>query len=1068
MPPSPGDIVHVRSRHYVVENASSEAHGLVVDLACLDDDAQGDRLQAIWELELDARVITEEAWDAIGQRGFDPQDHFAAFFNTLRWHCVTSTDPRILQSPFRAGIRLDPYQLDPLSKALRLPRVNMFIADDVGLGKTIEAGLIASELLLRRRIDTLVIACPPGMLGQWKDEMETRFGLMFEVFDRHFVERTRQERGYGINPWRTRRQFLVSSRLLIDPNYTEPMREWLGEFCPRTLFIFDEAHHAAPASGAKYAIDSKITRAIRDLSQRFEHRVFLSATPHNGHSNSFSSLLEILDPHRFTRGVKPTKENLDAIMVRRVKEDIRQIQGGFPKREIVEEQIDGLPEDAPELALAALLAEYSELGLEQLEGADKRSQSSFKLAISGLQQRLFSSIDGFARTLAKHRSGLDKAASKVRSLGKASAPVLTRGIGSNDDLADASDEEIEAVLGDEMERLTQDSAAGDKAARIALLDQMREIAESSRYDSDARVIRLLEWMQENMWQGTRIPGKRSSGGEQAWEDTRIIIFTEYRDTLNYLRDGLHDAIGTEQSKHRIAIYHGGTPEHSRESIKSAFQGKPGKHPVRILLANDAAREGLNLQAHCHRIFHFDLPWNPGRLEQRNGRIDRKLQPNSHVYCHYFRYIQRPEDRILKKLVEKSERILEELGSLSQILGEQISESLTQKGIRRTEIDQQEQDIDKAGVGEDRIDSVKDELETTRERQEELRERFEALDRQLEQSRKTLHFQSATFQGALSRSLEMAGFPPLRPTKEGRFEFPVEAASAAVDQSWGPTLDSLREPPTDGRRDYRWRKDAPVRPVTFTPPETIDDTAVQLHLGHRVSQRLLSRFVSQGFRDNDLSRACFGQSEDDIPRVILLGRLGLYGPGASRLHEEVITITARWTPPGERGDGGLQPYARDTEAKTMGLLQDALSTFESDSRPPADVEQQLLSAIETDVAELRSHLEVSGEFARDAAAKRLAERGRIESDEITRVLNLQKARIEKTLNERKSGMEQTIDLFTEKSEIKQLEDDMRFWRKRLDEFDLDLENEPKRIREFYTVETTRIEPAGIVYLWPANK
>ena len=104
---------------------------------------------------------------------------------------MTATDPNLFQAPFRAGIRIDAYQLDPLRKALRLPRVNLFIADDVGLGKTIEAGLIARELLLRRRIDRIVVACPPAMLDQWQDEMEARFGLTFTILDRAYVTRMR-------------------------------------------------------------------------------------------------------------------------------------------------------------------------------------------------------------------------------------------------------------------------------------------------------------------------------------------------------------------------------------------------------------------------------------------------------------------------------------------------------------------------------------------------------------------------------------------------------------------------------------------------------------------------------------------------------------------------------------------------------------------------------------------------------------------------------------------------------------------------------------------------------------
>ena len=141
MPPEPGQIVRVRSRQYLVENVISPSDGssnqTSVALACLDDDAQGQQLEVIWDLELDTEILDKESWQSIGKHGFDPPRYFSAYIHTLRWNCVTATDPRLFQSPFRAGIRIDAYQLEPLRKALYLPRVNLFIADDVGLGKTI-------------------------------------------------------------------------------------------------------------------------------------------------------------------------------------------------------------------------------------------------------------------------------------------------------------------------------------------------------------------------------------------------------------------------------------------------------------------------------------------------------------------------------------------------------------------------------------------------------------------------------------------------------------------------------------------------------------------------------------------------------------------------------------------------------------------------------------------------------------------------------------------------------------------------------------------------------------------
>lgn len=1073
--PTIGDVVRVRTRTYLVEAVQPAIGGHTIRMACLDDDAQGQPLETVWEIELDRAIIGDDTWKSIGNRGFDPPRQFAAYVNAIRWNCVTATDRTLFQSPFRAGIRIDAYQLEPLRKALRLPRVNIFIADDVGLGKTIEAGLIAIELLLRRRIRDIVVACPPSMLLQWKDELESRFGLTFEILDRDYVERIREERGYGVNPWTTFPRFLVSHRLLIDETYAAPLRDWLDNLRPGSLLILDEAHHAAPSSGAKYAIDSKITRAIRDLAPRFEHRLFLSATPHNGHSNSFSALLEILDSQRFCRGVKVLKSNLDDAMVRRLKDDVREIAGGFPKRNVVQVDLDGLPEDAPELALSRLLNEYRDVRACRMEGASKRKQAEAGLLISGLQQRLLSSVEAFARTLGVHRRTVERLwkkeasedpALETRGSTSSQLALLAANPDADDDRAQLSETELESLEDAQFEASTESTAGdrslADRAEEKRLLDAMESIAEQARGAADARVRHLIDWIQRQMCRGVRLPGSRSPEPGAAWTNLRVLIFTEYEDTKRYIVNILRAAIaGTDRADERIEVFHGPTTQVKREQIKRAFNMPPEKHPIRILIATDAAREGLNLQAHCHNLFHIDVPWNPSRLEQRNGRIDRKLQPAEEVFCHYFVYVQRPEDRVLQALVRKTKTIREELGSLSQVLESRLSDTL-KFGIRHVDAVRLAQEIDEASLDPDKQATATEELEAARQRQDELRKEVAVLERRIDDARKWIGLDMDSFRDALSCALELNGSEALEEESEGsgRFVFPRLDSRHGGDPTWAATLDTLRALPESGKRDFAWRREAPIRPVILEPPEGIDDSVVQLHLQHRVAQRLLGRFLAQGFIHHDLSRACIAQSTDNIPRVVLLGRLSLYGPGASRLHEELLTVTARWIAPSARG-GDLKPYARDGEGRTLELLTAALKPGAQRGLGGAQ-SHPYLDALPHDMEELLAHLQERGDAARADAEAKLTERGEAESREMRRILEDQKKRIEAELGK---SAESQLSLFTTDDEKRTYESNRRYWQRWIENVEGDLDREPARIINFYRVNSARIEPLGIVYLIP---
>lgn len=350
----PGDFIRARGRDWMVEGVrafGTDRRSVALDLACIDDDAQGERLCAVASAEIDFRCVEDDLWAQIAREGTDDPEAFSAHLRAVTWRSATAADRELFQAPFRAGIRLDPYQLLPLSKALKLPRVNLLIADDVGLGKTIEAGLVLREMLLRRRVDYVIVSAPAAMTAQWQDELAQKFGLSFTIVDREHLAAVRRSAGFAANPWEVGSRFIISHSLLGDDTYTQGLVSRLGEMRPRSMLILDEAHNAAPASGRAYAVDSNLTKAVRGLAARFEHRLFLSATPHNGHSNSFSSLLEILDPQRFTRGVPVEPEDLEPVMVRRLKSDLRELNiSKFPRREVQPIPLSNLPARHPRTA----------------------------------------------------------------------------------------------------------------------------------------------------------------------------------------------------------------------------------------------------------------------------------------------------------------------------------------------------------------------------------------------------------------------------------------------------------------------------------------------------------------------------------------------------------------------------------------------------------------------------------------------------------------------------------------------------------------------------------------------
>jgi hypothetical protein len=926
--------------------------------------------------------------------------------------------------------------------------------------------------MLRQRVHRIVVAAPPAVVSQWREELEERFGLTFVVYDREYVRLKRIERGHGVNPWTTHSRFIISHALLRDPSYTIGLQDWLRSSSGDALLILDEAHHAAPASGSRYAIDSRFTRTMRELAPQFEHRLFLSATPHNGHSNSFAALLELLDPQRFTRGVdvKSAKE-LDAVMVRRLKEDLRRKQGGFPVRHVPAIKIDDLPADAPELVLATLLSKLRGLRDERLSASAKSAQAAGRLTIIGLQKRLWSSIEAFARTLSVHERSLERLKTEIEKsatetkLAAQTMDLLRQPPGADDDGGDSSEGIVDELQDAAMARATEAAAGGSGAAlgrELEVVKEMRTIAERERHVPDARVIRLVEWMREHLCTAVAFPGQESGEREStSWLPRRVIIFTEYADTKRYLEQQLRSAIaGTDRENDRIAVYHGGMGEDAREEVKRAFNEDPERNPLRILIATDAAREGLNLQQHCSDLFHFDLPWNPSRLEQRNGRIDRKGQRAAEVRCHYFVLEQRPEDKVLETLVKKTETIRQQLGSLAPVLQRDV-EALLADGIARDGIDALRARIASAELDAKKRATVTEQLEAARARDQDLDVQIDRLRTLMGKAKDWLNFEVPTFRAVLDRALDLAKAPPLEPIEIGgkpawRISLPEH------DDGWVDTLDTLRTPREARVSREEWRRTAPIRPVVFEDDGHLDDQVVHLHLEHRLVQRLLGRFTAQGLVLYDLARACVGHTRDNQPRVILLGRLALFGPRAGRLHDEIIAVPARWRPMAAR-TGPLEPYAEGgkAETQTLALLDDALP--EADANPVApEVEWRLFETVARDVEDLRPHLTRRAEEARKAAIELLAERAQRESTELDKIIRERRTRIAAAQKDAEQ-----LQLGFSADELRQLRGEKRHWETRLAELDQELAEEPERLRRSYEVRSARLEPVGLVYLWPVS-
>ena len=361
--PEVGQIVTVRGANWAVVDVQQQGLGRstaddataqlqhAVTLQSVQEDRLGHELRVVWELEQGRSALAHRGLpDEIDPARFDDPNRLAAFIDALRWGAITSADDGTVQAPFRSGANIEPYQLTPLKRALASPRANLLLADDVGLGKTIEAGLVIQELLLRHRARTVIVVCPAGLVFKWQDEMQEKFGLDFTVVNSETMKDVRRSHGVHANPFTLFPRIIVSMAWLPGQRAQRQLRDAFTSTSQRFAFdilVVDEAHHVAPSSPIRtdkvgqerrgYAVDSQRTRAVRDIAERSEHRLFLSATPHNGYTESFTALLEMIDPQRFVRGNKIDPAALEEVAVRRLKRDLKEAKG------FVERQVSQLP-----------------------------------------------------------------------------------------------------------------------------------------------------------------------------------------------------------------------------------------------------------------------------------------------------------------------------------------------------------------------------------------------------------------------------------------------------------------------------------------------------------------------------------------------------------------------------------------------------------------------------------------------------------------------------------------------------------------------------------------------------
>ncbi|MCP9464993.1 MAG: SNF2-related protein [Nitrospira sp.] len=598
----------------------------------LEDPVTGETIEALCPPD-EFEPLTEPS-PTLDRRSLTPYGHWRLLHDALR----LQTPPDGQYAAFSAGrISPEPYQFAPLARLLAGPRRGLLIADDVGLGKTIEAGICLLELIARGVGKRILLVVPPGLIPQWVDEMWEKFGLTFQPIENSAaLDRAQTAVSEGLQPW------AYFDRVITSTEYLKRRDVHAAALAhPWDVIVVDEAHYLAESGTPANPYATARTRLGPKLRQAARTLLLLTATPHNGYRHSFRSLLELVEPAEATLHghIEDVRRRIGRTMIRRLKPQIvktapdGRAMPAFPVRQPVG-RIEVSNLTAEERELFRLVTDYCAKTIKSAEGSDEADLVSFAMQI--VKKRMLSSRAALTQTVENRLKAL--AAKQAEEPPKRSE---LRELQS--DLPVTESQAERTAL-----RVLRTALSRDARRRQAEKRQLKTIQNLLNRVADRpdpKITALIADLERDV---LSVPGEKA------------IVFTEYRDTLAALQQAF-DAHPRLQNAYAVLV--GDLSARQRRQRIARFH----EATCRILLATDAASEGLNLHEHCRRLYHVELPWNPNRLEQRNGRIDRHGQTRPPIIRYLF-YPDSPEDRVLDRLIQRIATMHDDQVSTPDILG----------------------------------------------------------------------------------------------------------------------------------------------------------------------------------------------------------------------------------------------------------------------------------------------------------------------------------------------------------------------------------------------------------------